>query len=67
MALAHSETVPEGSTIEFDVTLFCDSHEAVFREWLNYGEVRGLGQWRNSGKGRFIWREIEAGKEAATA
>ena len=22
-------------------------------EWLDYGQLRGLGQWRNSGKGRF--------------
>lgn len=28
-------------------------------EWLNYGEFRGLAQWRNSGKGRFIWKECK--------
>lgn len=28
------------------------------REWLDYGMLRGLGQWRNSGKGRFTWEEI---------
>lgn len=25
------------------------------RECLDYGKLRGLGQWRNSGKGRFVW------------
>jgi hypothetical protein len=25
----------------------------LVEEWLEYGELRGLGQWRNSGKGRF--------------
>lgn len=27
-------------------------------EWLDYGELRGIGQWRNSGKGRFKWHDI---------
>ena len=25
------------------------------KECLDYGTMRGLGQWRNSGKGRFVW------------
>lgn len=29
------------------------------REWLDYGQLRGLFQWRNSGKGRFVWEEVE--------
>jgi hypothetical protein len=28
-------------------------------EWLDYGCLRGLGQWRNSGKGRFFWERID--------
>jgi hypothetical protein len=24
-------------------------------DWLEYGEFRGLGQWRNSGMGRFTY------------
>ncbi len=28
------------------------------REWLDYGRLRGLFQWRNSGKGRFEWEEV---------
>lgn len=27
-------------------------------EWLEYGALRGLGQWRNSGKGRFEFEVI---------
>ena len=30
------------------------------REWLDYGALRGLFQWRNSGKGRFEWEEVES-------
>lgn len=61
IALAHSETVQEGSFIEFTVMVLeakkCDLLEIV-KEWLDYGQLRGLGQWRNSGKGRFTWEEI---------
>ena len=32
--------------------------EALVREWLDYGAYSGIGQWRNSGKGRFTWEEI---------
>jgi hypothetical protein len=32
--------------------------EGIIREWLDYGKLRGLGQWRNSGKGRFSWVEL---------
>ena len=28
-------------------------------ELLDYGAMRGIGQWRNSGKGRFVWEEIK--------
>lgn len=61
-ALAHSETVQEGSFIEFTIKVYvaskCDLMSIV-REWLDYGEDRGIGQWRNSGKGRFTWEEIK--------
>lgn len=55
VALAHSETVPEGSTCTFTILLMDDTLEKAVRECLDYGELRGLAQWRNSGKGRFIW------------
>lgn len=53
IALASSETIPEGSTIDFTIVCLSDSHEALVREWLEYGVFKGIGQWRNSGKGRF--------------
>lgn len=59
VALAHSETVPEGSYIEFTVEMWVDDLEKVVRECLDYGTRRGLAQWRNSGKGRFVWEEID--------
>ena len=57
LALANSEAAPAGTWIEFDVKCYTDTmYDAVY-EWLDYGEDRGIGQWRNSGKGRFSWDE----------
>lgn len=54
-SIAKSETVPEGSTLEFTVRLDNPKLEAPVYECLDYGERHGLSQWRNSGKGRFVW------------
>lgn len=53
VALAMSETCPDGSTIEFTLTSLKDELVPALIECLDYGRFRGLGQWRNSGKGRF--------------
>ena len=58
VALAMSEEVPSGSSIEFTVKCLDDSHAKAVREWMEYGALRGIGQWRNSGKGRFIFEEL---------
>lgn len=57
ISLACSETVPAGTTMEFTVMCLTDQMDLV-REWLDYGELRGFSQWRNSGKGRFQWKEV---------
>lgn len=59
IALAISESIKPGATIEFDITVLSDEHEKAVIEWLDYGVLRGLGQWRNSGKGRFTYEIIE--------
>lgn len=58
ISLANSETVPAGAKIQFTVMCMCDAHMNAVIEWLDYGKLRGMGQWRNSGKGRFSWREV---------
>lgn len=58
VALAMSEEAPAGSTIEFSVGCLNDAHAAAVREWMKYGILRGIGQWRNSGKGRFLFEEL---------
>lgn len=58
IALASSESIPAGATMEFNVKCLCDSHMPAIIEMLNYGVLRGFGQWRNSGKGRFTYQVI---------
>lgn len=58
-ALAISDTVAAGATITFDVYLMEDGAKDALMEWLEYGALKGLGQWRNSGKGTFIYEVLE--------
>lgn len=58
VALAISEEIPAGAWIEFTVKCLDESHIPAVREWLDYGALRGFGQWRNSGHGRFTWEEL---------
>ena len=60
VSLANSEEIDAGATLEFEIICLDESHEKSVREWLNYRQRRGLGQWRNSGKGRFVWKELSA-------
>jgi hypothetical protein len=55
IALTSSETAPEGTTIDLTITCLSEAHIPLVKEWLDYGKLRGIGQWRNSGKGRFTW------------
>lgn len=53
IALSHSEAAPEGTEIFFTIKILDDSMVKLVDEILEYGELSGIGQWRNSGKGRF--------------
>ena len=59
VALAMSEEIAAGAWVELEITTLKDDLIDTIREWLDYGQLRGIGQWRNSGKGRFIWEEQE--------
>lgn len=59
VSIAKSESVPAGATAEFEIECLDPKLEDMVRECLDYGAKRGLGQWRNSGKGRFEWEEIK--------
>ena len=58
IALAHSEEAPIGTYIEVTIKCLDDRLWPTVKEWLDYGALRGIGQWRNSGRGRFAWEEI---------
>ena len=59
IALARSEIVPAGATMEFHILTFGGIAEADMREWLTYGMVRGMGSWRNAGYGAFFFELAE--------
>lgn len=67
VALASSEEIDAPWKISFTVTLFENGGTARSKPltWeaveaaLDYGEWKGLGQWRNGGKGSFTWRRAE--------
>lgn len=58
VALARSECCPSGSSITFKLLILGEVTEDLLREWLEYGALRGLGQWRNGGYGAFEY-ELE--------
>ena len=58
-ALARSETAPAGTKIQIEILLLKPDLKKYVINWLDYGILRGLGQWRNSGMGRFKWREVK--------
>lgn len=58
VAIAASESAPAGSSIALQIICFDDNDMKIVREWLEYGMFNGLGQWRNSGMGRFTWEEV---------
>lgn len=58
VALCSSEETPKGTSIEIQIDcLTKDMHELAL-ECLDYGKLRGIGQWRNSGRGRFTYELI---------
>lgn len=59
ITIATSEMVPEGTTCQFTVRVLDDDMMDAVREWLDYGQYNGIGCWRNSGMGKFEWREMK--------
>lgn len=58
VALANSEKAPAGTTIEFTISILKDDLEKAVIEWLDYGRLNGIGQWHNSGMGRFTYERL---------
>lgn len=61
VSVARSEVVAAGTSFEIEIKILEGgpvSKEMVL-QCLDYGQYKGLGQWRNSGKGRFSYEIIE--------
>jgi hypothetical protein len=61
VSLAKSEQVPAGAKIEFTLCVMEGSPltKAILHKLFSYGEMCGLGQWRNSGKGMFTYEMVK--------
>ena len=58
IALSSSETAPAGTSIEIQIDCLTKDMHDLALECLEYGKLRGIGQWRNSGKGRYTYELI---------
>lgn len=47
--LVENQPTPKSKALTFE----------VIEEALDYGDIKGLGQWRNGQNGRFIWERVE--------
>jgi hypothetical protein len=59
VALATSEEIPAGTTFECEITALDKHLDGLIVKCLDNGANKGIGQWRNSGKGRFVWEVVE--------
>lgn len=67
VSVSASEIIRPDWEIEFTLTLIDNERTAksaaltfdVIEEALNYGSIKGLGQWRNGQNGRFTWERVE--------
>lgn len=57
VSLASSETIPAGVSFVVEITTLAPALDELVEKALDYGALKGLGQWRNSGKGRFSWEK----------
>lgn len=56
-SLAKSEIVPAGAKVKFTVRVLDGSAitEEVLQQLFDYGQIGGIGQWRNAGHGQFSY------------
>jgi hypothetical protein len=59
VSLASSEVMPAGTSFELEIETLAPALDKLIVQCLDYGRKKGLGQWRNSGKGSFAWEEVK--------
>jgi hypothetical protein len=58
VSLASSEVIPAGTSFELEIETLTPALDKLVVKCLDFGSKKGLGQWRNSGKGRFSWEKV---------
>lgn len=58
VAIADSEVISAGAWIVFDLLTVDPNLDKYVNDWLDYGSLSGIGQWRNAGYGAFTWEEL---------
>ena len=58
ISLARSEQVAAGAKCKIDITWMNKNLEPFIEQWLNYGILKGMLQWRSGGYGRFLWKKV---------
>lgn len=59
VTIAKSESAPVGTSVEIWIKVMNPDIKKKLFEYLDYGYYNGLGQWHNSGKGRFSYEILE--------
>lgn len=59
VTIARSESAPAGTSIECYIKVMNPEIKKKLFEYLDYGYYNGLGQWHNSGKGKFSYEILD--------
>ena len=59
ISLARSEMAPAKTKIKIEIIYMNDKLIDFIQRWLDYGALKGLGQWRNASYGRFDWKKLK--------
>ena len=64
VTLVRSDTCPARSQLRISVIVLGGISQKILCEWLDYGRLRGLGQWRNASYGSFDYEitKVKGGK-----
>jgi len=55
ITLVRSDSCPPGTTVEFALDVLGVVSRPLLIDWLDYGERVGIGAWRSSDKGQFVY------------
>ncbi len=58
ICLARSEIAPVGTWVEIEIVTMNEGLGKYVEQWLKYGKLFGMGQWRSGGYGRFHWEDV---------